>query len=786
MKAFCLGFLFCFQIALMGQQDKKEVVIGIVLDGDRLTFEQNNLDDLRREITTLLERDWRVSFPAEKTLRSGFAIPRIKENLDRLLADEDVDLVLCLGVLSTIEAAGRGAMPKPVVAPFGIDSDLPIYPKKGRASGVPNFNYLVTPANVARDVRVMARLKPIDTVYMTVYEKFAELVPGLSDYVAGIFRQYGMKVEFVLGDDKAQPVLDQIPAKADMVYVAPMVRFSDEERVKLFQGLTRKRAASFTLLGREEVDMGAMVGLSPESDNLRWFRRVALNVQRILLGEDAGALPVLMQENSELSINMAAAREVGWYPPWDLQVEAVLVNEDPLDVDRRLTLGDAVREAVKVNLDLRAAQQQIAIAERQLESARAQRRPQASASAQGVRVDEDTAAASFGSQAETTVSGSLTLQQLLYSDEANAAVAIQELALESEKLVFETDKLDLALETALRFLDYLKAKAVYDIQRNNLATTNKQLETAEVRRDIGISGPADVYRWESQKASDRRDAVDAWSAVQSALAALNQILHFSQEALLVAEIPSLTDPNMITGQGRLQPYVADEQSFQRFRGFMVAEGLKNSPELAQLDLLIAIRERERQTADRAFYAPTVSLQAQLDHIFSRSGERGDAAFPIPEREDTSWNAVVNVSVPVFSGGARKARLGQARIALEQLKIQRRALAERVELRVRTALDQIAAASAAIDLTRDAADAAAKNFELVQDSYAKGVTQAIDLLDAQNAALAADRAAAVALYDFLQALMTLQRSYAGFDFFQTPADRQDFFNRLEQFFEQFND
>jgi len=772
-------------------QARGRATIGIVIDGDRHSFEQEDLDDLKGEIATLLERDFDVSFPAEKTLRSNYAVADIAANLDRLLADDEVDLVLCIGVLSTMEAASRGPFPKPVAAPFGIDSDMPVYPREGDASGVDNFNYLATPANLGRDARMLARLKPVDKVHMVVYEKFAELIPGLSEYVSELFAKHGMEVVYVSGDDRAQPVLDKLPDDAEMVYVAPMVRFSPEERVKLYEGLIRKRLPSFSLLGREEVEIGAMIGLAPRTDRLRWFRRTALNIQRIMLGENAGDLPVILQQSSELSINMATARAVGWHPSWDVQVEAVLIDEDPEDIDRTLTLGEAVREAIEVNLDLQAAERDIALAEKNLAQAMAQRRPQLGAQARGLQVDEDSAAASFGNQAETTVSGTLTLQQLLFSDEANAAVEIQRQTLEAQRSAFRTAQLDLAEQAAVRFLDYLKAKTLYDIQRNNLATTNEHLETAETRRDIGISGPADVYRWESQKASDQRDAIDAWSRVNSALAGLNQLLHFPQESLLRARIPDLTDPMLLSGMGRLQPYVDDEQSFQRFRGFMVAEGLKNAPELAQFDAVIAVAERQRVAAKRSFFAPTVSLQAQLVHDFDRSGETGRVDLPIPnftfpEQEDTRWNVALSVSLPLFSGGARSARLGRAGIAVEQLRIQRQALAEKIELRIRTSLDRVAATSTAIQLTREAADAAHQNYELVQDSYAKGVASAIDLLDAQNAALTADQAASVAVYDFLQALMRLQRAYANFDFFTTPSQREDYFKRLAQFFDQFED
>jgi hypothetical protein len=57
---------------------------------------------------------------------------------------------------------------------------------------------------------------------------------------------------------------------------------------------------------------------------------------------------------------------------------------------------------------------------------------------------------------------------------------------------------------------------------------------------------------------------------------------------------------------------------------------------------------------------------------------------------------------------------------------------------------------------------------------------IDLLDAQNAAITAEAAAANAINDFLLDLMDVERAVGRFGFFVTPAERQDYFDRLSRY------
>jgi translation elongation factor EF-4 len=102
--------------------------------------------------------------------------------------------------------------------------------------------------------------------------------------------------------------------------------------------------------------------------------------------------------------------------------------------------------------------------------------------------------------------------------------------------------------------------------------------------------------------------------------------------------------------------------------------------------------------------------------------------------------------------------------------------------VRSTLHDTGASYTAIGLARESADAARRNFELVQDSYGRGVVSIIDLLDAQNAALEAELAAADALYQFFDDLLTHQRSVNRFDFFATPQENEAWLERLDAYFQ----
>ncbi len=118
-----------------------------------------------------------------------------------------------------------------------------------------------------------------------------------------------------------------------------------------------------------------------------------------------------------------------------------------------------------------------------------------------------------------------------------------------------------------------------------------------------------------------------------------------------------------------------------------------------------------------------------------------------------------------------------------LQLERQATAERIDQRIRSALHQASASYPNIRLSRSAAEAARKNLELVTDQYVRGLVSIVDLLDAQNSSLRADQDAENAVYNFLIDWMDVERAAGRFDFLMTQAEREEWFQRLQEFFNQ---
>lgn len=752
------------------------VNVAIVADGP-----SERVESLRalflKEIRAVNRGEFDIRAPADLQLEADRTLSGVRAVLDKVLADPRTDLVVALGVLASHTAAMRPRLPKPVVAPLISNHMLQDLPYKDGSSGKRNLSYVSLDVDIRRDLTAFREIVPFTRVAFLLDGEIMVAIPGVRDEVARLARELGMTITPVAVSDAAAPILAAIPKETQAVYVGPLPGLSSVEYQWLVAGLKERRLPSFAFEGKSDVERGLLVGIAPAVQMERLARRVALNARRILLGEDASTLPVAFARAEGLTLNMRTARAIGFSPDWQVLTRAELLHDEPELQGQPLTLADAVRDALELNLNIRISQSNVIAGKENIREARSALLPRIGLTGRGIAIDEDDAAAVPG-RAERTTSGSLTLEQTLYSEPAWANLEVQKQLQAARVSEREQVRLDIVLETAQAYLDILRAKTNARVQKDNLRLSRSNLELAQARRRIGTAGPSEVYRWESEIANAQRAVVEAQSQRRVAEIALNALLYLPLEEVVATVEVGLGEPTLITSQQRLYDLIDNPASFSLLRDFIVQDAFTAVPELRRIDARIQAQERTLESARRAYWQPTLSLRADRTETLSRDGVRG---APLPGIDDTENTISLQLSFPLFTSGARSATKTKAYEELTGLYVQRQATARRIEQRVRAALYTTRSAYTAIRLSRQAADAAESNFVVVRDAYSRGTVSILDLLDAQNAALVADLRAATAVYDFVRALMEVERAAARFDFFLTPQDQADWFARVDRYF-----
>ena len=134
------------------------------------------------------------------------------------------------------------------------------------------------------------------------------------------------------------------------------------------------------------------------------------------------------------------------------------------------------------------------------------KKPPLPSSATAVAINKG-ASNAFLMRSQYSLSGTGSLSQLIYSEQALANVRIQKLLKQAQEFTTEQQILDVTLDIIKGYLNILNAKANVEIQNENLENSKTNLKLAKVRVKLGASSNTDVYRWQGEVASGKQRLV---------------------------------------------------------------------------------------------------------------------------------------------------------------------------------------------------------------------------------------------------------------------------------------
>jgi outer membrane protein TolC/ABC-type uncharacterized transport system substrate-binding protein len=765
----------------------KKVRIGVVMDGPGVAYREM-LGEMQKEIRALLEGEFEAIFPQKAQKVSDWSVKGISAALDQVLADPEVDLVLAVGCLASDIACRIKELPKPVIAPFILDSEIQHVPLEKGKSGRKNLNYLATPWRLERDLKAFSQVYPFGKIAFIVNGDLVEQVGKHHDKTKA--RAYIKKnaKDYVLVPTgrEAGEALNAVPPDVDAVYLLPLLQMDPGEIDKLIKGLNARKLPTFSAAGRVHVERGVLAGLRPAEDVERMARQVAINVHRILLGEDAGDIPVAFSPGSRLVINVKTSKSIGTSPPYKVIFDAERIDDEAAHA-RRLSIRTTIQQALEANLDLALAHHAVLVGAEEQRIARSDLLPKFDLSTRAGVIDSDRAEASFGAQPEFAWTASLTLQEVL-SEGAFANLEIQRRLQKARELKEREIGLDIVEAAIVTYLNVLQAGIAERIQKNNVLLSRSHLDLAHKRLAIGVARQFEVYRWQSEIARQRQGVINAHLQQSLAELEMNRLLRRPLEEEFVLEEIGLNSELFTGGRVGLFEILDNPRSMQVFRDFLVMEAFERSPEIQQLEETVAAVKRSIVSVKRSFWLPALVVSGQMSQRLLESGagtggldlppEVAAMAEIFPSQDDTTWSAGVALSWPLFEGGLRMARLDQSHAELARLQTQIRNVKQRIEQRVRASLQTTRASGANIELSKSAAEAAKKSLELVTDAYSRGAISILELLDAQNAALVSDLAVVNAQFAFMSDLVRAQRSAGGFFILLEKEERDAWIRKFE--------
>jgi len=737
------------------------VTVAVVRDGP--SPEPGLVPPIRTELERLASGEFTVRFKENDAFDGGWNADRAAGAVQAALDDPEVDLVLVTGGL-TAAAAGALEPAKPVLDAFVQRPDLyRIVPVKGDQSGKTGLALVEIPQRVLTDLVALKDMVHPKVIHVAIPRAYLDQLPVLRDELRTLSTALGLPLEpLPVGDDPAAD-LDAAGGSVQAVLLTATPGLGSEGRQHLIETLNARKIPTFSAEGLPDVQNGVLAG-RVEPYRVPLVRRLALDLYELARGTAPADLPVVLPVHGALTVNGATAAAIGFVPPRVLLTTAEFLHPEALrPAGKPLSLGEAFRMAKEHNVGLKIAGQRIETAEREKDLAKSTLLPQISAT---VGAENRKIPGLDGIMPDTIAEAGVSFDQMIYDDRRVSEYNSAKRIVEGTRDQYDVDRLETLSRTGRAFYAFVLARVMSRVDRQNLSLTRENLSLARVRVEAGYSGKDEIYRWESETAKRESQLLLRQSTVEAARIELNRILGIDQAQRWDPE-ERVVEPDVFPlAGGRLDPWIRDLTGIRKLADALTRYAEESAPEMRVLDERVAALEIQLKERKRRWYLPVFSIAGDWAYRFHQSPD-------IAGIDDDRYRVGVYGTYPLFLGGSRSEEIGRVRSELETLRHQRELERQNVERRVRTATQRVAASFPVTRLTRRAAEAARKNFAVVQDKYSQGLVNITDLLEAQNEVFVTEQAANASVYRFFQDLIDLQRAIAWFDDEATPEERIEF-------------
>ena len=338
----------------------------------------------------------------------------------------------------------------------------------------------------------------------------------------------------------------------------------------------------------------------------------------------------------------------------------------------------------------------------------------------------------FGS--DNTMVYGLSLTQPLFEGRVIAAIRGANVYGDLATAAAEVTRLSVIENTKKAFYGVLLADKMTSVMENSLQVMQRNLTNVTALFEQGKTAEFDVIRADVQVANQTTMVSNARKMKELAYAGLKRTcgLNIDQE---------------ISTLGVLQVEVNDDLDLQELEREMIAR----QPLLTQMEANVKLMQ-ENILMVKAEFMPSVALTGSYQEMKSYM----DNGF-----EDANFNEssslAIGFNMPIFNGFGSSARVQKAKADHRKSEYQRLDLKENLLLDLRNTYLSIKESTRKIDAGQKGVAQAHKGVDMAQRLFQQGMASQLQVLDAQNASIQAELGLYQAYFEYNSARASLARA-----------------------------
>lgn len=418
--------------------------------------------------------------------------------------------------------------------------------------------------------------------------------------------------------------------------------------------------------------------------------------------------------------------------------------------EQTLTLQEAVNIALQNNLNIVQSQNNLQATESQARAAVGQYLPSVDASGSWRRTQTDQSGyrgviqgtpVDFPASSETNgsvsagLSAGLTVFDFLGREGSVSAANAREAA--AKHGVVRTRQA-IVYQTVSEYLDVLRTEKLVGVTEENLKRDQRQLERITESNRVGALSLADVYRQQSQVASDELNVISA----------TNNHLKTKADLLALIGLDGRQDYRVVDAT---LPTTIDTLEMQQLRSNYKGLGvLQDRAIQARPDFKAALENLNAAdgsvTSAYSGYYPAIAA-------FGGYNLNGEKFSNLADNKSLSWG--LNVRWNLFDGFLREQQIEGAEVSRRNAEIAKAQTERDVTVDVRKAVLDLDAAMKALQVSEKAMVSAVQDRKIAEERYNLGAGTLLDLLVANASYVNAEANKVNSVYGYLTAKYNLE-------------------------------
>ncbi len=754
---------------LQAAPNAKSIDLAFVFDGPS---EKNQvvLEKFQKTIARSLLPDYKANFPKDLVFTGDWTEKGAIAASDKALASR-ARMVISLGYMSSTYYADKKDKKKYVVTidQYGL-----------RDFGDKFFNPIQQMANDFVTFKVLNQ--HIKKTAILMNESYYKTRSDWNTLITKKLQEKKCDLAFVVipVNKNVSSSLSKIPSDVDSVFVTPLYNLTSEQRKEMYKWINDKKLPSFSSVGREDVDLGAMLGTSTFDVDKKLAEATSFNIHGVLHGNVVKNEKIPFFDDKVIFYNADTGDALGYTPPLRLLNNSVVISHKQLPI---YDLGSLINALDESNLDMARKKYLISAAKRSVASAYMRYLPTLRMDL-GYQTYNSEYAESYADIPTRAGAFTLAMDQVLYSPDLVTNIIVKHKKLKFNKAESDLTKANIEYQVANLYIDTLMLGNMIKVQEEFVQETRENLAIARVREKTGKCGYEEVFRWAGEVSEAEKKLLSMQADYKNLKVQINKLLNKDQKVDFNFKPLTASDPAFFSSDLHIIDHVRDPKKLGKFTDMLVEEVQYLSPETTKLKAAIAMKKAEISNYGQKFFMPNAKMSLEYTTQFDRSlpyenegnnqlkAVKGAAAgmlynnnaigravynsSPYLSLEEHSFRFFIGAQWKPIEGGHKIAEIARCKSELNELNAYLEEVNTEIEMKVRSVVNRAISKYFMIEKSYKAMFAEAENYEMVKNKYLMGKAPINQIADAQHLYFKAKIDALNSQYEFFKELIWVQR------------------------------